>query len=218
MISSQDNKPLGFAAEEVQSDRVSGTRRTLESVVKISLDRGERDILLKKKIVTPRNFLNHMIETIAWRSCMNIYVSVEMGDYFLDHVLCEDVGITLGETLRLLFQANRDKGVNGAGNGIMIIDEALSRAVVSFEERSMCHFLNHVPLPDKVEDMLSSDLIALLEGMAQGARATIHLEMMHGRDPHHLWESAFRAFGEALRMVYDRNEWRKGTTPGVKGI
>lgn len=218
MTSGHDNKPLGFIAEFVQADRVSGIRRTLESVVMISLDRAERDILLKKKIVTPRNFLNHMIETIAWRSCMNICVSVEMGEYFLDHVLCEDVGITLGETLRLLFQANRDKGVNGAGNSVMIIDEALSQAVVSFEERSMCCFYHQAPLPDKVEDMLSADLIAFFEGLAQGARATIHLEMVRGKDPHHLWESAFRAFGEALKVVYTPNEWRSGTTPGVKGI
>lgn len=218
MILNPDNQPLGFAADIIQVDQVSGTRRTLESLVKVSIDRKERDVLLKKKIVTPRNFLNHMLETISWRSCMNIQVSLEMGEYFLDHVLCEDVGITLGETLRLLFQANRERGVNGAGSSLMIIDEALSQVVVSFEERSMCCFHNQVPLPDRVEDMLSADLIVLLEGLAQGARATIHLEMLKGRDPHHLWESAFRAFGEALRLVFAPNEWRRGTTPGVKGI
>jgi len=35
-------------------------------------------------------------------------------------------------------------------------------------------------------------------------------------DTHHLWESAFRAFGEALRASLQANPWRKGVIVGVK--
>jgi len=42
--------------------------------------------------------------------------------------------------------------------------------------------------------------------------------VIEGTDPHHIWESVFRALGEAIRMCFEINEYRKGTTPGVKGI
>jgi imidazoleglycerol phosphate dehydratase HisB len=47
-------------------------------------------------------------------------------------------------------------------------------------------------------------------------RATIHIELLRGNDPHHLWESVFRSFGESLRQALTKNEWRKGSVAGVK--
>ena len=66
--------------------------------------------------------------------------------------------------------------------------------------------------------MLSKDLDNFLGGFAQGGKCTIHVNLSSGEDPHHLWESVFRAFGESLRSCFNQNEFRKGTTPGVKGI
>jgi len=33
-----------------------------------------------------------------------------------------------------------------------------------------------------------------------------------------VWEAVFRAFGEALRECFKQNSFRRGTTPGVKGV
>jgi len=71
---------------------------------------------------------------------------------------------------------------------------------------------------EKVEDMLSKDLENFLSGFSNGAKCTLHTIVIEGTDPHHIWESVFRALGEAIRMCFEINEYRKGTTPGVKGI
>ena len=61
---------------------------------------------------------------------------------------------------------------------------------------------------ESVEDLHSADLVAWIEGFCQGFPATVHLDFLKGRDPHHCWESAFFALGEALRMSYRTNPFR----------
>ena len=90
---------------------------------------------------------------------------------------------------------------------------------MSFEGRALFKIDYKIPITfEFVEDMKSVDLENFLGGFAQGAKCTIHASIFNGTDPHHIWESLFRAFGESLRRCFDDNKFRKGTTPGVKGI
>ena len=72
-------------------------RITRESEVIVKIDRRKRR---EFKIDTGIQFLNHMIETIAWRACMNIDVSLKLKNYRLKHVIAEDTGIVLGRALK----------------------------------------------------------------------------------------------------------------------
>ena len=199
-------------------DTVEVKRETAESKVLVRLDLGARSPGLKEKIALPAQFLNHMIETLAWRACMNIEVDVEIGEYHLSHVVAEDVGLTFGEALLGLVTRNIPEGINGSGYAISGLDEALARAFVSFEDRALlCFSSGSVEIPERVEDMPSYDLQAFLGGVAQGARTTLNIDLLKGEDPHHCWESIFRALGEAIRVSLSPCEWRRGTTPGVKG-
>jgi imidazoleglycerol-phosphate dehydratase len=200
------------------SKAITVKRETSESKITLTLSPGPRDPKFKKKIATPLQFFNHMLETVAWRACVNAAVTVDLTDFKLTHVICEDVGICLGEAYLELFNREIEGGINGSGAACSCIDEALARTVVSFEERSLL-------VMDKklqggrglVEDMQQADLAAFLDGFAQGARATLHVDLLKGNNPHHVWESVFRSFGEALRAAFAPCEWRRGTTPGVKG-
>ena len=49
---------------------------------------------------------------------------------------------------------------------------------------------------------------SFVEGFFQGFPATCHLDLLKGRDPHHCWETAFHALGEALRDAMKPNPWR----------
>ncbi len=210
---------LGFHIVKDELDSVAGMRRTLESRVQVELDLKERDLELKEKIRTPFNFFNHMLETISWRACMNIRVQIEIDGYHLAHVICEDVGITLGQAVQRLWENRKTEGISGSGCAYSLIDEALSRCAHSFEDRSSIHVeRGGVAIPEHAEDLLSADLMAFFEGFVQGNRSTLHLDFIKGVDPHHIWESAFRAFGEALYLAFQSRPWRRGTTPGVKGI
>lgn len=198
--------------------KITIKRSTSESQIEVAIFHGDRDPEFKKKIDTSLQFFNHMLETISWRACINIEVSVALGNFKLTHVICEDVGLALGEAFAEALKRHFPSGVNGSGEAGCCIDEALAHTVVSFEERALLVIDEKLLTgAELVEDMQKADLVSFFEGFVQGARATLHVELIRGVNPHHVWESVFRAFGEALRAAFDPCPWRKGTTPGVKG-
>ena len=202
-----------------QFEPVSKTRTSQESRITICLQGGERNPRLKEEICTPINFLNHMIEQWAWRACINPQVTVDLSGFRLDHVICEDSGICLGECLaEVVEQIHERDSANGSGVAYGMIDEAAARVGLSFEYR-VGFFLRRgdTCVSDKTEDIASVDLIAFLGGIAQGARATIQIDLLAAEDPHHLWEAVFRGLGEATRAALSPCSWRKGTRPGVAG-
>jgi imidazoleglycerol-phosphate dehydratase len=191
-------------------------RETRESLTEVVLDGGARR---EGAIDTGLAFFDHMLETIAWNACLNLDIHFSHKRYRLTHVITEDIGLTVGHGLARLARERLPGGINGAGSGTMAIDEAIALALISFEGRANTFYDLGTPAAglERVEDMLSADLYAFFDGLAQGARATIHLRSLQAKDPHHLWESVFRAFGVALRMALTRNEWRAGLTAGIKG-
>jgi imidazoleglycerol-phosphate dehydratase len=198
---------------------VSKTRTSHESRITVCLEGGERKPTLKEEIRTPIHFLNHMIEQWAWRACINPHVSVDLTGFRLDHVICEDSGICLGGCLGEVVEQIHDRdSANGSGVAYGIIDEATARVGLSFEYR-VGFFLRRggIGVPDKAEDAASADLIAFLGGIAQGARATLQIDLLAAEDPHHLWEAVFRGLGEATRVALSPCPWRKGARPGVAG-
>ena len=216
-MADESKTPLGGVQVEVEGPgRVAVRRETRESLAEVRVDDGaRRDCTVE----TGLNFFDHMLETIAWNACLNLEVRFSHKRYRLTHVITEDVGLTLGRALGRLLQERTPQGLNGAGSGIMGIDEAIAMALISFEGRANAYYDLTTPggQRERVEDMLAADLVAFFDGLAQGARATIHLRSLQGVDPHHVWESVFRAFGVALRNALARNEWRAGLTAGIKG-
>lgn len=213
--------------KEASPERVKAIRETLESRAWVVVECGPPD---RTALVTTRlKFLNHMIDHVAYRGLFNISGSIveilpegapqDAPSRLLDHVICEDLGATLGAAVGQLFvEQSVAYGVNGCGFSISTIDEALSQVVLSIEGRPGFHFTNRTrSMPERVEDMLCCDLINFLEGFSRGLEGTLHVDLLKGQDPHHLWESAFRALGEALRQVFGRCERRQGLIPGLKG-
>jgi imidazoleglycerol phosphate dehydratase HisB len=195
-------------------------RTTSESRVVVTLDRGPRDVLQRDHLDTPLPFFNHMLEHIAWRGQVNLSVTVSLDRFALHHLVTEDVGIALGEALRAHVQRRASAGVVGYGCSAGVIDESLARAVVAFESRALFVFdPGTTRFPETVEGLQTEDLVAFYEGLVQGARATVHLDVVRGREGHghHLWEACFRAFGGALYEALEERAWRAGMTAGVAG-
>ncbi len=191
------------------------TRTTTESNISVKISPAPIAADYRAKINTPLPFLSHMLEQIVWRCGFNIEVSVELDKFELAHVVCEDLGQTVG---RAFFEyAAAAESVGGFGDGLGIIDEAKADSAVSLEGRSGFFFSSAVELPPKAEDMQSEDLLVFLDGFAQGAEATVHIDVHKGENSHHIWEAAFRAFGVALGRAYGENPARKGMSSGVAG-
>lgn len=200
---------LGYEIE-AGKDKTEVVRTTKETKVDVLLN-SEKDS--RTKIDSGIPFLDHMIDTMAWRANLNIGVKI-VEETGLRHPVAEDIGITLGRAVLELFRARLDDGVEGFGCAKGVIDEACSDTAISFEGRANCFVEG--PVFDDVDGMSNHDLMAFLEGFSQGCKCTLRIEY-NGRDPHHAWEAVFRSFGLALRMALQPNEWMKGTISGLKG-
>ncbi len=195
-------------------EKITVTRKTTESSIKVTIQKGKLAPDYRKKIRTPHPFLNHMIEHIAWRAALNIEIDMELDEFELVHLVTEDVSMTLGRAVRAYIQKNAPEGY---GYGIGIIDEAQAVAAVSFEDRAHLDFTSAVPYQEFVEGIPAEELITFLEGFAQGARCTLHMDIKKGENGHHIWEAVYRAFGIALGTALSENPARKGLTSGVAG-
>ena len=213
-----DQAPAGLGIRVISAgpERVTVVRETRESLVEATADLNSRRDC---DVHTGLNFFDHMLEQISWHACLNIEVRFTQKRYRLTHVITEDVGLTLGRAIGRLAQERLIVGIDAVGSSMMAIDEAIATALISFEGRANRYLDLHTPgsSMERVEDMLSADLQQFFDGFAQGARATIHVRSLQAEDPHHAWESMFRAFGVALRNALKTNPWRAGLTAGLKG-
>lgn len=192
------------------------TRKTTESEMEVRLSPPPVQADYRSKIKTPLPFLNHMIEHIVWRSGYNIETRLELPDFDLTHVVCEDLGITLGKAFAAQLQKNVPQGVYGFGDAFGVIDEARAFAAVSFESRAYFE-LDAPQIPSQCEGMDSADLATFLEGFAQGACCTLQIQVQKGENGHHIWEAIYRAVGLALGRALEIQPQRAGMTAGVAG-
>lgn len=195
---------------------IKAVRKTTESVMGVILDFSPLAPNYRDKICTPIPFLNHMIEHIAYRAGFNIRTTTELTDFTLVHVIAEDLGIALGKAVKEYIDTT--DGAYGYGDAIGIIDEAKAEVAMSFESRAYVDIDYHKnTIPSETEGMLSEDLETFLEGFAQGAMCTLHVDLLKGSNGHHIWEAIYRAFGSALNKVVAVDESRIGKTSGVAG-
>lgn len=198
--------------------KIKTTRKTTESAISVGVDFEKTAPDYRKKIKTPYPFLSHMIEHIAYRGGITIETDINLDEFALAHLVCEDLGQTFGKVLSDYLASNSSEGIKGYGSAVGIIDEAYAEAAISFENRAYFSFTTEgVSVPTVVENINSEDLITFLDGVCQGAMCTIHLNLKRGVNGHHIWESAFRAIGSCLFDALSACEERKNKTSGVAG-
>ena len=190
------------------------TRQTSESSVELELN---LDGTGKSEIETTVPFYNHLLTALSKHSLIDLKVLAK-GDTDIDvHHTVEDVAIVLGQALK---QALGDKaGVARYGDALVPLDEALARAVVDLSGRS---YLVHSGEPAGFEYHLigghfTGSLVRhVFEAIAHNAQITLHINVLAGRDAHHIAEAEFKAFARALRKAVERDS-RVSGIPSTKG-
>lgn len=197
---------------------VSVTRTTTESEMRVVCDFSGLSADYRSKINTPYPFLNHMIEHIAYRGGFTVETDVKLNTFVLSHVIFEDLGIAFGKALKSYVAENCNEGIVGFGNGVGIIDEAYAEAAISFEDRAYFDFDNAAgSIVEMTEGVPTEDLLVFLEGIAQGAQATLHVNLKKGNNAHHIFEAIYRALGVCMKNALTCDSSRAGLTSGVAG-
>lgn len=168
-------------------------RKTKETQVSLllNLDKGE-----KYEIDTSLPFFNHLLESFAKHG--NFYVKLKAkGDVEVDpHHLVEDVGIVLGEAVKMAL--GNKVGIARYGNFLMPMDEALSYIVVDISGRSYLDY--DVDFKNKKIGTFDLDLIEeFFLAFTRASNITLHISLKKGRSSHHIAESIFKGFGKALK-------------------
>jgi imidazoleglycerol-phosphate dehydratase len=191
-------------------------RESREALVQTAVDFGPRR---QPRLETTLAFFDHMLEMLGWYGDFVIDASYEVKTFRLMHVVMEDTGLALGASFAQVIRDRIGDGVESSGFAHGAMDEASAFSQVSFEGRSNAFVTRGgASALERVEDVLTVDLVAFFEGFSQGGRCTVQLRLDEGsRDPHHAWESGFRAFARALRAAITLNPKRAGMTAGVKG-
>ena len=161
-------------------------RHTAETRIALSL---EIDGSGHAQIATRIPFLDHMLNLFAKHSLTNLTVETH-GDIEVDfHHTVEDTGIALGQAFAKALGDR--KGIARYGHAYVPMDETLARAVIDFSGRPFIDFRS--PAPVAQNHFPYSLLEEFLRAFSNNAAANLHLEVLYGRDSHHMMEAAFKS-------------------------
>ncbi len=189
-------------------------RATSESSIELSID---LDGSGKSDISTSVPFFDHLLTAFAKHSLVDLTVKAT-GDTHIDvHHTVEDTAIVLGQAIREAL--GNKSGISRYGDATVPLDEALARAVVDVSGRP---YLVHTGEPAGFEFHLigghftGSMVRHVFEAITLNAGITVHLEVLAGRDPHHIAEAEFKAFARAFRKAVESDPRVVGI-PSTKG-
>ena len=190
------------------------SRKTKETDITIKLDLDGKG---KAKIDTGIGFLDHMLDLFTCHGLFDLNVKAK-GDLSVDiHHTNEDIGIVLGQVFKKALSSK--KGICRFGQSFVPMDEALSRArvVLDISGRPSLYFKTKVKglKAPKAYDL--NDCEEFLKAFTLGSGINMHVDIIRGKDTHHVLESIFKALSRAL-LEATRIDLRRGKkVPSTKG-
>ena len=186
-------------------------RATKESEVLVEVDLDGSGVV---DVSTGVGFFDHMLGQLGKHGLLDLTVKTE-GDVHVDaHHRVEDTALTLGEAFR---QALGDKaGVRRFADALVPLDETLVRVAVDLSGRP---YLVHSE-PDGLAPMIGTYDASLTrhvwESFAHTAQICLHVDVLRGRNAHHVAEAQFKAVARALRDAVALDP-RVAGVPSTKG-
>lgn len=196
-----------------QSPRTASIERnTAETQIKLSVDLDGTGI---STISTGVPFFDHMLTLFSKHSRIDLQVET-VGDIEVDfHHTVEDTGIVLGKAVA---QALGDKrGIYRYGSAMLPMDETLARVVVDYSGRP---FLDYRGVSETVANIGGTFPLTLVEefvrAFAFNAQMNLHIELLYGRDGHHISEAIFKGLARASDEAFRIDDRIAGVVPSTK--
>ena len=189
----------------------SVNRNTSETQISVSINLDGKGV---GRFDTGVPFLEHMLDQICRHGMIDMDITCKGDLHIDDHHTVEDIGITLGQALKL---AIGDKvGIRRYGHSYVPLDEALSRVVLDLSGRPGLTY--NVEFTRAAIGQFDVDLFSeFFHGLVNHSMMTLHIDNLRGINAHHQAETVFKAFGRALRMAVAFDERMAGVMPSTKG-
>ncbi|MEP6671452.1 MAG: imidazoleglycerol-phosphate dehydratase HisB [Chthoniobacter sp.] len=185
-------------------------RRTHETKIQIDLGIDGKG---HSQITTKIPFFDHMLTLFSRHSLCDLTVKAD-GDIEVDlHHTVEDTGIALGQAFTKALGDKR--GIRRYGWAYLPMDETLARVVIDFSGRPFLHY----SAPEGVASIGGFSFTLLeefLRAFSTHAATNLHVEILYGRDAHHMCEAVFKGLAKAVDQACQLDPRVEGI-PSTKG-
>lgn len=187
-------------------------RKTKETDISLDLN---LDGSGRYSINTSIPFLDHMLSLMCKHGLFDIKLKAK-GDIDIDdHHTVEDIGIVLGKAVK---QALGDmKRITRYGSASVPMDESLVSVSLDISGRPYLVYKAELPKKSRLKDF-DPDLVEdFLQAFVSNSSITMHVNVLYGRNIHHMIEAVFKGLGRALKGAVSVDKKIKGvlTTKGM---
>ena len=187
------------------------TRKTNETEIAVALN---LDGTGAADIATGVGFLDHMLDQLARHSLIDITLTAKGDLHIDDHHTIEDCGIALGQALS---RALRDKrGIRRYGDVRLAMDDAQVACALDLSGRP--YLVWNLAFPTAKIGSFDTELVReFFQAFSSHGGVTLHLDLIHGLNGHHIAEATFKAVARALRAAVEADPRQGDAIPSTKG-
>ena len=188
------------------------TRKTAETAISVSIN---LDGTGQSNSQTGVGFFDHMIDQLARHSLIDIALTATGDLHIDDHHTVEDCGIALGQSLTRALGDKR--GIRRYGHFLLAMDDAQVRCALDLSARP--YLICNLPFPTAKIGTFDVELVReFFQALSTHGGITLHIDLIHGLNSHHIAEAAFKALARALRMAVEPDPRMPGQLPSTKGL
>ena len=159
-------------------------------------------------------FFDHMLDQLARHSLIDMKVRAKGDLHIDDHHTVEDTGIALGQALAKALGDKR--GIRRYGHFALAMDDAQVSAALDLSGRP--YLVWNLAFPTAKIGAFDTELVReFFQALSTHGGITLHVDLVHGLNSHHIAEAAFKSVARSLRMAVEADPRAEGVLPSTKG-
>jgi imidazoleglycerol-phosphate dehydratase len=187
------------------------TRKTNETAIEVAVN---LDGTGKSDCQTGVGFFDHMLDQLARHSLIDITLRATGDLHIDDHHTVEDCGIALGQALTRAL--GDKKGIRRYGHFRLAMDDAQVACALDLSARPF--LIWNLALPTAKIGNFDTELVReFFQALATHGGITLHVDLIHGFNSHHIAEATFKSVARALREAVEPDPRMVGVLPSTKG-
>lgn len=181
-----------MSEDKLQPREAKIARKTTETDIRLEL---KLDGKGEYSIDTGVPFLDHMLTLFTVHGFFSLTLDADGDTEIDDHHTVEDIGICLGQAFAKAL--GNKGGIKRYGSCFIPMDETLVRVVVDVSNRPYLHYEADVP-DQKVGTFDTCLAKEFMRAFSLHAGLTLHIDLLHGENTHHIIEAVFKALGRTM--------------------
>ena len=187
------------------------TRKTAETEISVTLD---LDGTGRHDCRTGIGFFDHMLDQLARHSLIDLTVAARGDLHIDDHHTVEDTGIALGKALAKALGDKR--GIRRYGHFRLAMDDAQIATALDLSARPWLVW--SVTFPAWKIGSFDTELVReFFQALSTHGGITLHVDLVHGLNSHHIAEATFKSVARALREAVEPDPRLGDALPSTKG-